>query len=159
MLQIDQIKALVAEGLHVYRGTPKGADYRVVWMNEAIHYLDGQPHLAHSHPADETGEDWRQVEMPDFDPAIYKLHSDNHHYGGHFHKMGCFECEQPVVTKVVKFINPRPPRPGYHSLNHYVVIESIEPLSDEDACERAIDLVLALNAGFDETTAQPALVI
>lgn len=159
MLQLSQIKALVAEQLHVYRGTPKGADYRIVWLNEGYNYVDGQARLAHSHPADETGEDWRQVEMPDFDPAIYKLHTDNAHWGGHFHKMGCFEFEQPVVTKVIKFINPRPPRPGYHSLNHYVVIESLEQLSDEDACERAIDLVLALGAGFDETTAQPVLVI
>lgn len=159
MLQIEQIKALLAEGLHVYRGTPKGRDYRTVWMNEGIHYVDGQPRLAHAHPSDETGEDWRQVEMPDFDPADYKLHSDNHHYGGHFHNMRCWDFEQPTVIKVVKFINPRPPVPKYHSLNHYVVIESVEPLTDEDACERAIDLVLALNAGFDETTAQPALVI
>lgn len=153
MLQLSQIKSLLDQGLHVYRGTPKGVDYRVVFMDP------GDNELTFAHPHDDTGEDWRQVEMPDFDPATYKLHTDNHHYGGHFHKMGCFECEQPVVTKVVKFINPRPQRPGYHHLNHYVVIESLEPLSDEDACERAIDLVLALNAGFDETTAQPALVI
>lgn len=159
MLQINQIKSLVAEGLHVYRGTPKGADYRVVWMNEAIHYLDGQPHLAHSHPADETGEDWRQVEMPDFDPAIYRLHSDNAHWGGHFHKVGCWEFEQPVVTKVVKFFNPRPERPGYRHKDHFVVIESAEPLTDEDACERAIEVVLGLGAGFDGTNAHPALVI
>lgn len=156
MLQLNQIEALVAEQLHVYRGTPQGADYRIVWLNDG--YADRQPRLAHSHPADVTGEDWKLVEQH-FVPADYKLHTDNHHYGGHFHKMGCFECEQPVVTKVVKFINPRPPRPGYHSLDHYVVIESLDPLTDEDACERAIDLVLALGAGFDETNAQPVLVI
>lgn len=156
MLQINQITALLNEGLHVYRGTPKGTDYRIVWVNDS--YADRQPRLAHSHPADETGEDWRLVE-PHFVPADYKLHTDNHHYGGHFHKMGCFEGEQPVVTKVVKFTNPRPRRAGYHSLDHYVVIESLEPLSDEDACERAIDLVLALGAGFDGTNAHPVLVI
>lgn len=159
MLQIDQIKALLAEGLHIYRGTPKGVDYRIVWMNDGGSYLDGQPRLAHSHPADDTGEDWRQVEMPDFDPADYRLHSDNHHYGAHFHKMGCWESETPEVIKVVKFDNPRPPREGYHSLPHFVVIESPAPLTDEDACERAIDLVLALGAGFNEVSAQPVLVI
>lgn len=88
----------------------------------------------------------------------YKLHY-NSNYGGHFHKVGCWEFEQPVVTKVVKFLNPRPERPGYHRLNHYVVIESTEPLTDEDACERAIDVVLGLGAGFDGTNAHPALVI
>lgn len=154
MLQLNQIEALVAEQLFVYRGTPQCTDYRGVFIDQMA--SDGG--LTHAHPADEAGIDWKSVEKH-FVPADYKLHTDNHHYGGHFHKMGCFEGEQPVVTKVVKFINPRPPRPGYHSLNHYVVIESLEQLSDEDACERAIDLVLALGAGFDETTAQPALVI
>lgn len=154
MLQLDQIKALVAEQLYVYRGTPRCTDYRCVFID----LMDNESSLTHANPADETGEDWQRVEKH-FVPSDYKLHTDNSHYGGHFHKMGCFECEQPVVTKVVKFINPRPRRPGYHSLDHYVVIESTEPLTDEDACERAIDLVLALGAGFDETTAQPALVI
>lgn len=159
MLQIDQIKALLAEHLHVYRGQPKAASYRTVWMNEGTSYVDGQPRLAHAHPSDETGEDWQQVETPEFDPADYRLHSDNYNYGGHFHNIRCWEFEEPVVTKVVKFNNPRPPREGYHSLNHYVVFESAEPLTDEDACERAIDLVLALGAGFDGGNAQPVLVI
>lgn len=154
MLQINQIKALVEEQLFVYRGVPQCTTYRCVFND----LMDPGHRLTHANPADETGEDWQLVER-DFVPADYKLHTDNHHYGGHFHKMGCFECEQPVVTKVVKFLNPRPPRAGYHSLDHYVVIESLEPLSDEDACERAIDLVLALGAGFDETNAHPALVI
>lgn len=153
MLQATQIKQLLAEHLHVYRGTPKGVDYRVVFTDF------GSEVLLHSHPADETGEDWQQVQRADFNPADYKLHADNVHYGGHFHKTGCWEFEQPVVTKVVKFLNPRPPREGYHNLNHYVVIESAEPMTDEDACERAIDLVLALGAGFDGTNAHPVLVI
>lgn len=152
MLQLSQIKPLLDQGLHVYRGTPKGVDYRVVFMDP------GDNELTFAHPHDDTGEDWRMVGAG-FKPEDYKLHADNSNYGGHFHKVGCWEFEQPVVTKVVMFLNPRPERPGYHRLNHYVVIESAEPLTDEDACERAIDLVLALGAGFDETTAQPALVI
>jgi len=152
MLQIEQIKTLLAEGLHVYRGTPKCVDYRVVFTDPG----DGE--LTFSHPNDDTGEEWRMVEAG-FDPEDYHLHSDNHHYGGHFHNMRCWEFEQVVVTKVVKFLNPRPVRPGYHHFNHYVVIESAVPLTDEDACERAIDLVLALGAGFDGDTAKPVLVI
>jgi len=152
MLQLSQIKPLLDQGLHVYRGTPKGVDYRVVFMDP------GDNELTFAHPHDDTGEDWRMVGAG-FKPEDYKLHADNSNYGGHFHKVGCWEFEQPVVTKVVMFLNPRPERPGYHRFNHYVVIESAEPLTDEDACERAIDLVLALGAGFDETNAQPALVI
>ena len=154
MLQLNQIKALVDEQLFVYRGTPQCTDYRCVFID----LMDNSSGLTHAHPADEAGIDWQCVEKH-FVPADYKLHTGNHHYGGHFHKMGCWEFETPVVTKVIKFLNPRPPREGWHSFNHYVVIESAEPMTDEDACERAIDLVLALNAGFDETNAQPVLVI
>lgn len=153
MLQLSQIKPLLDQGLHVYKGHLKGVDYRVVFIDP------GDGGLTHSHPHDDTGEEWHDVDTPDFKPEDYKLHADNSNYGGHFHKVGCWEFEQPVVTKVVMFLNPRPERPGYHRLNHYVVIESTEPLTDEDACERAIDVVLGLGAGFDGTNAHPALVI
>ena len=158
MLQIDQIKALLADGLHVYRGTPSCTNYRTVWLEKQGN-IDGSDCLLYAHPADEVAIEGLHVETPEFNPADYMLHSDNHYYGGHFHNMRCWEFEETVVTKVIKFTNPRPPREGFRQINHYVVIDSEVPLTDEDACERAIDLVLALGAGFDGDTAKPVLVI
>lgn len=152
MLQLSQIKPLIEQGLFIYKGHPKCVGYRVVFLDPA----DNE--LTFAHPNDDTGEDWRSVEAG-FKPEDYKLHYSDVNYGGHFHKVGCWEFETPVVTKVVKFLNPRPERPGYHHKDHFVVIESTEPLTDEDACERAIEVVLGLGAGFDGTNAHPALVI
>ena len=159
MLQLNQIKPLLDEGLFIYKGHPGCVDYRVVFADARGATAPGEYDLTYAHPADETQEEWRDVDTPDFKPEDYKLHYSGHEYGGHFTKVGCWEFEQPVVTKVVKFLNPRPQRPGYHHKDHFVVIESTEPLTDEDACERAIEVVLGLGAGFDGTNAHPALVI
>lgn len=158
MLTIPQIKALKAEHLFVYRGEPGTPSYRVVWLEDGLGFADKQERLMYAHPADETGEEWEVVDK-DFNPADYKLHTDNIHYGGHFITTQLMEGQQAVCTKVVKFNNPRPPEPGHRDSPYYVVFKALEPLSDEAACEQAIDLVLALDAGFTGDNAHPVLVI
>lgn len=158
MLTLEQIAALKADHLFVYRGKPGTPSYRVVWMEDGTGFVDKRERLMHAHPSDESGEDWQQAEK-DFNPADYELHSVGSAYGGHFHNINCLDDEVVVCTKVVKFTNPRPPLPKSRSLPHYVVFRHQEPLTDEEACEQAIDLVLALGAGFTEANAHPILVI
>ncbi len=108
MLQLNQIKPLLDQGLHVYKGHIKCMDYRVVFVDDRGPTVPGELALTYAHPNDDTEEDWRDVDTPDFKPEDYKLHYSGPEYGGHFHKVGCWEFEQPVVTKVVMFLNPRP---------------------------------------------------
>lgn len=149
MLQISQAKQLVNEGLHVrYEGG------RVVWLESGLSFPDGRERLMHSYAADETGEDWREV-LKD-EQAKLSLITVNVFYGGHFHVIQCDGA--PVCVKVVKFANPTPNEPTFRAIPHYVVIYSRDLMSDEDACETAIDEVLKYK-GFEEDNAKPELVI
>ena len=150
MLQISQAKQLVKEGLHVrYEGG------RVVWMEEGLAFLDGRERLMHAESADVIGEDWQEV-LKD-EQAKLSLRTVNIHYGGHFHVIQCDGT--PVCTKVVKFANPElGKQPTLRAFPHYVVIYSLELMTDEDACEMAMDAVLKYK-GFKEDNAKPELVI
>lgn len=149
MLKLSQVKALLKEDLHI-----RTANGRVVWEESGLAFPDGKARLMHSHSADVTNEDWMEVTEADA-PSLYLI-TVNHHYGGHFHVV---QCDGPAVcTRVVKFNNPIEDPSDMRKLPHYVVIDSLEELSDEDACEQAIDLILKYK-GFDEVNAQPQLVI
>lgn len=149
MLKLSQVKQLLLEHLHI-----RTSNGRVVWEEDGLGFTDGRTRLLHAESADETGEDWREVLESD-EPSLYLI-TVNHHYGGHFHVIqsdGASAC-----TKVVKFDNPIEPPANMRKLPHYVVIDSLEEMTDEDACEMAIDEVLKFK-GFDEANAQPQLVI
>ncbi|QBJ04512.1 hypothetical protein HOV23_gp061 [Pseudomonas phage Lana] len=144
MLTLTQIEALLAEGLRVSRGS--GRDYRTVWKDD-----DGD--LMHAHPSDEAGEDWKRVAAATGFEDVYRLQ-----FSGSPHK--CYilqEVGNRTLTKVVKFADPTPPQEGMKDVYVYVVMLRSTPISDEDACELAIDHLV--KQGFDEATTHPLLVI
>ena len=172
MLQLNQINPLLAEGLHVYCGTKglaeKGRhhpDYRVVWWQPEI-YTGGQVdysapgQLMKAHPSDETGEAWEPVDTPDFLPEEYMLHTDSEAYGGHFLYFSVMP-EWPVKsTRVVKFDNPVPAEEGHKSIPYYVRVTGPDEITEEWACERAIDVVLGMpDTPFNGDNCHPVLVI
>lgn len=172
MLTIEQIKALLDEGLMVYSGTKglneKGrphVDYRVVWW-EPETYTDGPTdcsvpgRLMKAHPSDESGEEWKPVETPDFNPEEYLVHTDSEAYGGHFRYFSVLP-EWPVKgTRVVKFDNPVQAPEGYRTLPYYVRVTAPDEITEEWACERAIDVMLSMpDTPFNGDNCHPILVI
>jgi hypothetical protein len=144
MLTIDQIDALLKEGLRVFMGT--GRDYKTVFRDEDDGFLWA------AHPSDEAGINWVQVKADNNDMTTCRLQT----HPGH----GDFEVIFDIgarFTKVVKFEPVLDPAPSVKPVFTYVVFHKTSRMSDEEACEEAIDLLL--NKGRHPAACQPILVI
>jgi hypothetical protein len=150
MLTIEQIDALLKEGLHVFQGT--GRQYRTVWREDGAGFADKQSRLMSAHPSDEAGNDWQVVTADENGMTTCRVAFEES--TGVFQVLRDFGAK---YTKVVKFAPPVPPENGMKPLHDYVVFLRSVPISDEDACETAIDILIGMNR--DPMTLQPLLVI